>query len=56
MYEKDNGPKRLAKALYDTDDSCLKALAHYLRYDENQLKQDIQAMYDQIYNKGEETE
>lgn len=50
MYEKEHGPKRLARALHDTDN--IKALAHYLRYEEKQLGQDIEAMYNHFYGQG----
>ena len=52
MYEKEHGPKRLVRALHDTDN--IKALAHYLRYEERQLEQDIEALYNHFFLQDQE--
>jgi len=52
MYEKEQGPKRLARVLHDTDN--IKVLAHCLRYEERQLQQDIEAMYNHFFLQEQE--
>ena len=44
MKELQSNTKRLARALYNTDDSYIESLAHILRYVPSQLKKDIEAL------------
>lgn len=48
MYERENGSKRIIKALYDRkeNESVIKSIAYALDYLPEQLKEDIQALYD----------
>ena len=54
MYEKENGPKRLARALHDTENRHLKGLAYVLRYATvEQLEQDIEALFNHFFKQEE---
>lgn len=51
MYERENGTKRLLRALENTDN--IKNLAYVLRYEPDQLEQDIKALGDYVRNHNE---
>lgn len=51
MYEKEQGTKRLLRALENTDN--IKRLADILRYVPDQLEQDIQALGDYVRENSE---
>lgn len=51
MYEKEQGTKRLLRALENTDN--IKRLADILRYVPDQLEQDIQALGDYVRGNSE---
>lgn len=51
MYELENGTKRLLRALENTDN--IKNLAYILRYEPDQLEQDIKALGDYVRNHNE---
>lgn len=45
MREGAEGVKRLLQAIYNNaDQQTIKMLAHYLRYEEQQLKEDIESI------------
>ena len=48
MYELNNGTSRLVEALYNrkNDRKTIEVLSKELNYCDDQLKQDIQALYD----------
>ena len=54
MYERENGTKRLLRALENTDN--IKNLAYVLRYESDQLEQDIKALCDYVRNHNESEE
>ncbi len=51
MYERENGAKRIAFALYcrKEDPAAIQRMACVLSYESNQFKEDIQALHDRLY-------
>ncbi len=54
MYEKMQGSRRLVRALENTEN--LKRLAEFLRYEPQQLEEDIRALGDVLKESVSETE
>lgn len=54
MYELENGSKRLVTALkaVQGDDYIIRRIADHLQYRPEQLKEDIEAAYNKIYQQS----
>lgn len=50
MYERENGAKRIAFALYcrKEDPAVMQQMARVLNYESTQLKEDIKALHDRL--------